>query len=115
MLFALLGKLDLITVLVILGGAILPQKFLVYVAFYLILKGLFFGFAMKDFASKIDLLCGIYLLIMRYFTKIPYVHGLVLFWLIQKTALTFIAIFLKLYVYYYHYKDTITLPFIGEI
>lgn len=105
MLFVALGKLDLITVLVLMGAAALPQKLLIWAAIYLLIKGIFFGFFLKDFASKIDFISGIYLLILSYGLKIPYVHTLVLLWLLQKTILTFIAIGLKLLIFYYEYKD----------
>jgi hypothetical protein len=105
MLFATLGKLDLITVLILIGAAILPSKLLVFAALYLILKGVIFGLLNKDFASYGDLFSGFYLLVLSTGIKIPYLHQVVFFWLLQKTIMTFIAIGLKLMIFYYEYKE----------
>jgi hypothetical protein len=105
MLFATLGKLDFITVLILLGAAILPQKMLMYAAIYLVVKGLLFILLSRDFASYIDLGCGVYLFIMFLGLTIPVLHQIVLFWLIQKTALTFLAIGVKLMLFYYQYRE----------
>jgi hypothetical protein len=105
MLFATLGKLDFITVLILLGAAILPQKLLLYAAIYLLIKGALFILLNRDFASYGDFISGIYLVVLAHGLKIPYVHNIVLIWLLQKTILTFIAIGLKLLVFYYEYKE----------
>ena len=105
MLFATLGKLDLITVLVLMGAAILPQKMLLFAAVYLLAKGLIFGVLMGDFASKIDLACGAYIGILSFGLYIPVIHTLAFIWLLQKTILTFVAIGVKAVVFYYHYRD----------
>ena len=107
MLFATLGKLDLITVLIIIGAAIFPKKLLLFAAIYLILKGGIFIFLNKDFASYGDFFSGVYLVFLANNVKIPYVHNIVLFWLLQKTLLTFIAIGLKLFLFYYENKERI--------
>lgn len=104
MIFATLGKLDLITVLILMGAAILPSKLLLYASIYLILKGAVFILVSRDFASYGDLFSGLYLLLLSGGVKIPYVHQVVFFWLLQKTIMTFIAIGLKLFVFYYEYK-----------
>lgn len=105
MLFATLGKLDFITVLILMGAAFLPSKLLIYAAIYLILKGLIFILINRDFASYIDLGCGLYLLCLSMGLKIPYVHQIVFYWLLQKTIMTFIAIGLKLMLFYDQYKE----------
>jgi len=105
MLFEKLGTLDFITVLIIIGAAIMPQKLLLTAAVYLIVKGLIFILLSKDFASYIDLFSGLYLVIFANGIRLPYLHGAVLFWLIQKTILTFIAIGFKLMILYYVYQE----------
>jgi hypothetical protein len=105
--FGALGKLDFITVLILMGAAILPGKFLVYASIYLILKGTIFIFMNRDFASYVDFGCGIYLFILSFGLQIPYLHQIVLYWLIQKTALTFLAIAIKIFLYYYQHKESL--------
>ncbi len=105
MLFGLLGKADLITVLILLGAAVLPKKLLLFAAVYLLIKGGIFIFMNRDFASYGDFASGLYLLILSFGLHIPVVHQVILFWLIQKTILTFIAIGIKLMAFYYHNKD----------
>jgi hypothetical protein len=105
MLFATLGKLDLITVLILIGAVILPKQLLLFAAVYLLIKGFIFIFLSKDFASYIDFMCGIYLAILSLGIRIPYVHNVVLFWLLQKTIMTFIAIGLQLFIFYYQHKE----------
>ncbi|MFH2021269.1 MAG: hypothetical protein ABIJ34_07655 [archaeon] len=105
MLFATLGKLDLITVLILMGAAILPHKLLLYAAIYLMIKGALFILMSRDFASYIDLASGIYLGILFLGIRIPVLHEIVLFWLIQKTIMTFIAIGIHLLLFYHQYKD----------
>ena len=107
MFFATLGKLDLITVIILLGAAILPSKLMFYAAFYLIVKGGIFILLSRDFASYGDLFSGLYLLVLSYGVYVPYLHQVVLFWLLQKTILTFVAIGIKLFVFYYEYKDNL--------
>ena len=111
MLFAALGKLDLLTVLVLMGAAILPHKLLFYAAIYLLLKGIFFGILLRDFASKIDLACGVYLMFLSQGITMPIIHTLVLLWLLQKTILTFIAIGVKLMLIYYRNRESIPFKF----
>ena len=110
MLFATLGKLDFITVLILIGAAIMPKKLLLFAAIYLLIKGGTFIFLSKDFASYGDFFSGIYLVVLANGVKIPYVHNIVLIWLLQKTIMTFIAIGLKLFLFYYEYREEI--PFL---
>ena len=106
MLFATLGKLDLITVLILMGASIVPSKFLLFAAIYLLVKGGIFIFISRDFASYGDFFSGIYLLILSYGIRLPLIHNIVLFWLLQKTIMTFIAIGLKFTIFYYEYRDS---------
>ncbi len=104
MLFATLGKLDLITVLVLMFAAILPKTFLLYAAIYLLIKGALFVLFSKDFASYGDFISGIYLLVLSFGLEIPIAHQIVLFYLLQKTIMTFIAIGFRVMIFYYEYK-----------
>jgi hypothetical protein len=105
MLFKTLGAMDFVTVLILLGAAILPHKLLLFAAIYMIAKGLIFIMMNRDFASYGDFVSGVYLLIMSFGIIIPVVHSIVLFWLIQKTALTFIAIGFQMFLLYHEYKE----------
>ena len=105
MLFAALGKLDLLTVLVLMGAAVLPSKLLLFAAIYLMIKGGLFILINKDFASYGDFISGIYLLVLSFGLTIPVVHQIVLFWLLQKTILTFVVIGIKLMFFYNHHKE----------
>ncbi len=106
MFFATLGKLDLITVLILMGAAILPHKLLLYAAIYLILKGGIFILINRDFASYGDLFSGFYLLVLSFGLKIPVIHQIVFFWLLQKTILTFVAIGIHLFLFYQNHKES---------
>jgi hypothetical protein len=106
MLFALLGKADFITVLILMGAAILPKRLLLIASVYLMLKGSLFIFLNRDFASYGDLFSGIYLFILHLGLQIPILHQIVFFWLLQKTIMTFIAIGMKLMLFYYHNKES---------
>src|SRR5512133_616650 len=99
MLFATLGKLDFLTVLILLGAAILPHQFLLYAAVYLLIKGAIFILLNKDFASYGDFISGAYMLILSFGIVIPVIHQVILFWLIQKTALTFLAIGFQVFLF----------------
>jgi hypothetical protein len=59
----------------------------------------------RDFASYGDFISGVYLFVMSVGITIPIVHNIILFWLIQKTALTFIAIALQMFLLYQEYKE----------
>lgn len=103
MFFKTLGTLDLITVLILLGAALLPEKLLLLAAFYLIIKGATFAYSSSDWASYGDLISGCYLFLFSLGIKIPVVHTIIILYLIQKTMLTFIAIGVKAGLYYYHH------------
>ncbi len=107
MLFATLGKLDFITVLILMGAAVLPSKLLLYASIYLIIKGIAFIMISRDFASYGDLFSGFYLALLSTGIKIPYLHQIVFFWLLQKTLLTFIAIGIRLMIFYYENKESL--------
>jgi hypothetical protein len=87
------------------GAAVLPQKLLFFAAIYLLVKGLAFIMMTRDFASYGDFFSGIYLLVLSFGITIPVVHSIVLFWLFQKTLMTFVAIGLKLFIYYGEHRE----------
>ena len=95
MIFKALGTLDLATVFVLLGAAILPEQLLFVAAVYMIVKGGVFTFMSKDLASIGDFIAGIYLFVLAFGLKIPILHPIVLLYLAQKTLLTFVAIGVK--------------------
>jgi hypothetical protein len=105
MIFATLGKLDLITVLILIGAAVLPQKLLLFAAIYLLIKGGIFILLNRDFASYGDFISGIYMFLLAYGIRLPFVHEIILFWLIQKTAMTFLALAIRLFLFYQEHKQ----------
>jgi hypothetical protein len=86
-------------------AAVLPHKLLFFAAVYLLVKGIAFIMMTRDFASYGDFFSGVYLLVLSYGIFIPVVHQIVLFWLFQKTIMTFVAIGLKLFIYYGEHKE----------
>ena len=63
MIIQFFGLLDVIAATFILFGKIIPESVLFYVAGYLLLKGILFLFS-GDFASIIDILIGLYVVLM---------------------------------------------------
>tara|TARA_Y100000310_G_scaffold345618_1_gene467378 strand:- start:15717 stop:15974 length:258 start_codon:yes stop_codon:yes gene_type:complete len=55
-----MGTIDLMVTLIILFYTLFPKSIIFYGAFYLIVKGLIFVLTSKDFASYIDVICGVY-------------------------------------------------------
>lgn len=100
MIFKTLGILDLITVLVLMGAAIFPQKMLLYAGLYLMIKGLLFIMASKDIASYGDAISGAYMALMAFGLTMPFITTAVLIYLGQKTFLTFIKIGIEAYTFY---------------
>ena len=103
--FRTLGTLDLLTVIILMLAAVAPHKLLLFAAIYMIVKGIIFILVSRDIASYGDLIAGIYLFILSNSIRVPLVHEVVLFYLLQKTILTFIAIGLKLFIFYNEYKS----------
>jgi hypothetical protein len=100
MIFKALGTLDLVTVFVLLGAAILPEQLLFVAAVYMIVKGGVFTFISKDLASVGDFIAGIYLLVLAFGLKIPILHPIILLYLAQKTLLTFVSMGIKSATYF---------------
>ena len=88
MILLLLPVLDLLTATVLVLHAnfgIFPSSVVLVHGFYLGLKGLLF--AKSDFASKIDLLCGIYIILVGLGLFANATAALVIFiWLAQKAV-----------------------------
>ena len=105
MLFKTLGLFDLIAVLLLIGEAVFPTKFLAYAGIYLILKGIFFVLISNDLASYGDAVAGGYLMLLTLGLHIPYFHTIVLLYLAQKTILTFVVISINAYVIYRLFKE----------
>ncbi len=84
----LLGIVDLIAVIAILAGSFLPQKFVIYSAGYLIAKGGFFGMA-GSLISWLDVVCGIFIILLAFGISFKIVNLLMLAFLIQKALLSF--------------------------
>ncbi|NTV23112.1 MAG: hypothetical protein HGA85_01910 [Nanoarchaeota archaeon] len=105
MLFRALGTGDAVGVLILLGAAILPSKLLFWAAMYFMIKGLFFIWLSRDIASYGDFIAGSYMWILSLGISIPYLHQVVIFYLLQKTILTFIAIAFHAMVFYYDNKE----------
>lgn len=85
----LLGIVDLIAVVAILAGAHLPQKFIIYSAGYLIAKGGFFGMT-GSMLSWLDVVCGIFIILLAFGISFKIINMLILAFLIQKAFLSFI-------------------------
>lgn len=100
MIFKTLGIMDLVTVIILLGAAIFPQKMLLYAGLYLLIKGLIFIAASKDIASYGDAISGAYMVMMSFGLTMPYITTAVLIYLGQKTFLTFIKIGIEAYAFY---------------
>ncbi len=94
MILILLPVLDLLTAAVLVLHAnfgFFPSSVVIVHGFYLGLKGLLF--AKSDFASKIDLLCGIYVILVGLGLFTNATAGLVVFiWLVQKAVLALLPL-----------------------
>ena len=90
MIVKLLGGFDLIAVIVIFFSSIFPQKLLLYAAGYLLFKGMFFAMG-GDIASIIDVLCGVYVVLISYGISSSFITVLVLIYLVQKVVFSLFA------------------------
>ena len=100
MIFKTLGLLDLLTVIILAGAAIFPQKILVYAALYMLTKGLFFVFLSNDFASYGDAIAGGYMLLIVFGLTMPMLTTIALIYLGQKTFFTFVKVSIETYALY---------------
>ncbi len=97
MIFKILGILDLITALVFLINNWFdktlhwfPDKIVLVLAIYLIIKGIFFLISL-DFASIIDIICGIVIILSLYFTIPLLLAAIIFIYLLQKSILCLIS------------------------
>jgi|ETNmetMinimDraft_2_1059921.scaffolds.fasta_scaffold269888_1 hypothetical protein len=90
MIVKLLGGFDLIAVIIIFFSAIFPQKLILYAAGYLLFKGIIFAMG-GDIASIIDVLCGVYVVLLSYGISSTLVTVIVLVYLVQKVAFSLFA------------------------
>jgi hypothetical protein len=81
-----LAILDTISLLSISLHWIIPQKILFYVLLYLIIKGLFFVLVSNDFASYIDIFCGLYVGLLILGISVSFISVLCVVYLAQKAA-----------------------------
>lgn len=88
MIVKILGFLDLLIVPIIFLASHIPQKAVFYGAGYLITKGLFFGMA-GDIASYIDVLCGIYIVLLGFGFGWTFLNIIVMIYLMQKAIFSF--------------------------
>ncbi len=63
MILKILGLADILAIMALLAATILPQKLVILMALYLIIKGLFFILTGGVFPSFFDIISGLYLVI----------------------------------------------------
>lgn len=89
MLLKLLGVMDLLAVIVVLLSPALPSKIVLYVAVFIIMKGLFFGLT-RSIINILDVVCGILIALMAFkITSLAIMIVITLF-LLQKAFFSFI-------------------------
>ncbi len=85
----LMGLVDVVAVIVILVGHILPQKMIIYSAGYLIAKGGFFAMN-GNIMSILDVVCGIFIIMLAFGISFKLMNSFMLFFLVQKAFFSFI-------------------------
>jgi len=80
---------DVLAIVTLLFGAFLPEKYIFYTAFYLIIKGALFGIGSRDYVSFLDLVCGIYIILMVYGIKSTFLTVFFCLFLSMKTVMMF--------------------------
>ncbi len=86
MLAKVLGALDLLVTLIIIFAPLFPKNIIFYGAFYLIAKGLMFVLTSRDFASYLDIICGIYVIFLAFNLSNPIITILAVLFLGQKVV-----------------------------
>ena len=90
MLVKLLGIMDLAAVIAVLLAPALPAKVIMYIAAFVIMKGLFFGMT-RSIINLLDIVCGVLIALMAFhITSTPIIIIITLF-LLQKAFFSFIA------------------------
>jgi len=82
----ILGSIDLLVTLIILFYSLFPKTIIFYGAFYLIVKGLIFVITSRDFASYIDIICGVYAILLGFNISHPIITVVVVLFLGQKVV-----------------------------
>lgn len=80
----------IIAIILSFNPSILPRNIVIYAAGYLILKGGFFAIS-GNFVSYLDVLCGIYIVLLSYSISLPILTIIVVVFLIQKNVVAFVS------------------------
>lgn len=89
MLIKLLGLADLAAVITIIAAPILPANIIIYSAGYLIFKGGLFAIN-GNIISVLDVVCGIFTLLLAFDISHPYITLFMLIFLVQKVFFSFV-------------------------
>ena len=92
MVYRVMPLLDLVSAVVILFSGILPGNVLFYIAGYLLIKGGLFFLISRDFASSIDIVIGVYVLLIVIGFSHMIANTLASLFLAQKGLLGMIAL-----------------------
>ena len=82
--------MDLLAVIIVLLSPILPTKMVVYIAGFIIMKGLFFGMT-GNIMSMLDIVCGICIVLLAFKLVSTTIMIIVVLFLLQKAFLSIIA------------------------
>jgi len=89
MIVKILGFFDFVVIFCILFSEILPFTYLIKASLYLLVKGGIFSLT-GDFASYLDVICGIYILFFAFGLSINLFTAIVVLYLGQKCLVSFI-------------------------
>ena len=86
MILKLLGFADILAIIALLGVSLLPKQIILIMAFYLIVKGVFFTITSPGvfLANFLDILCGIYLVAAFYGVSHWFITVILTIFLLQK-------------------------------
>ncbi|MBI4149890.1 hypothetical protein HY488_00640 [Candidatus Woesearchaeota archaeon] len=90
MLVKLLGIMDLAAVIIVLLSPALPTKIVLYVAAFIVMKGLFFGIT-RSIMNILDIVCGILIILMAFKITSLAIIIIVTVFLLQKAFFSIIA------------------------
>jgi hypothetical protein len=85
----IMGLVDVLAVVVILIGHILPQKMIIYSAGYLIAKGGFFAMT-GNLMSILDVVCGVFIIMLAFGISFKVTNSFMVFFLVQKAFFSFV-------------------------
>lgn len=89
MLLKLLGVMDLLAVFAVLLSPALPSKIILYVAVFIIMKGLLFGLT-RSIVNTLDVICGLLIVLMAFKVTSLAIMVVVTLFLLQKAFFSFI-------------------------